>query len=115
MKNIEEQTEWQIDEMRRNLMGVLANYGKAGKDKSDCIFIKCREYDFSRRETEVAALLCTGMAYKEIASRLYVSEKTASTHIQRIYQKTGVNNKMDFLKAMGKHGSPIRIRNRQFS
>ncbi len=100
LKNIEEQTEWQIGELKKTLLDVLS---RAGKDcKTESIFEKCREYDFSRRETEVAALLCTGMAYKEIASRLYVSEKTASTHIQRIYQKTGVNNKMDFLKAMGK-------------
>lgn len=54
-------------------------------------------FNLSSREKEVAALLINGKSYKQIASDLTVSEKTVSTHIQRIYEKTKTNNKIDFL------------------
>jgi len=96
LKNIEEQTEWQVEEMKRSLIEILSKSGKSGKIKDDYIFLKCRELGFAQRETEVAVLYSTGMSYKEIANRLFISEKTVSSHIQRILAKTNTNNRLIF-------------------
>lgn len=40
------------------------------------------------REAEVLSLIAAGLSNKEIAQRLYVSEVTVKTHINRIFAKT---------------------------
>jgi predicted ATPase/DNA-binding NarL/FixJ family response regulator len=47
----------------------------------------------SRREVEVLKLLADGLTTREIATRLFISAKTADHHIQHIYTKTGVSNR----------------------
>jgi predicted ATPase/DNA-binding CsgD family transcriptional regulator len=47
----------------------------------------------TRRELEVLRLVADGMTTAEIASRLFISAKTADHHIQHIYTKAGVNNR----------------------
>lgn len=53
----------------------------------------------SGREEEVLALLADGLGTGEIASRLYMSESTAKTHITHIYQKLGAANRAQALVA----------------
>lgn len=43
----------------------------------------------TQREVEVLVLIARGVATNEVAARLGVSRKTAATHIERIYAKTG--------------------------
>jgi DNA-binding NarL/FixJ family response regulator len=45
------------------------------------------------RETEVLQLLARGRANKQIASRLYVSEKTVKAHVSAILIKLGVQSR----------------------
>lgn len=47
----------------------------------------------SPRELEVAALVAEGLTNKEIASRLYVSDRTAQNHVQHILTKLGFSNR----------------------
>ena len=54
----------------------------------------------SKREKEVAILLASGLSYKEIAAKLFVSEATVKTHIARIYTKTGASSKLDAVKRL---------------
>jgi DNA-binding CsgD family transcriptional regulator len=63
------------------------------------------EWDFSRfglspREREVAFALTKGYSYKEIADRLSISLATVKTHVNRIYEKTGTGNKMEFARKL---------------
>lgn len=48
----------------------------------------------SRREGEIARLICNGMANKEIASKLYISEKTVKTHVSNILTKLEMKDRM---------------------
>ncbi len=59
---------------------------------------KCVNYNITRREREIIELLSQELSHKEIADKLYISDRTVSKHIQNIYEKTGVNNKIDLLK-----------------
>jgi DNA-binding CsgD family transcriptional regulator/tetratricopeptide (TPR) repeat protein len=47
----------------------------------------------SPRETEVAALVRDGLTNREIAGRLFISERTAETHVAGIMRKLGVGSR----------------------
>ncbi|MEX0427431.1 response regulator [Nocardioides sp. DS6] len=51
----------------------------------------------SEREHQVLVLLADGLGAAQIASRLYLSESTAKSHIARIYQKLGAQNRAQAL------------------
>ena len=61
----------------------------------------CEDFNLSKRETEIALLLCKGLTYKEIADTLYISERTVNNHVQHIFLKTDVNKKMQLLQKLG--------------
>jgi DNA-binding CsgD family transcriptional regulator len=45
------------------------------------------------REREVAELAARGLTNREIADRLYVSVRTVTTHLYRVYAKLGINER----------------------
>jgi DNA-binding CsgD family transcriptional regulator len=45
------------------------------------------------RELEVLGLIARGAATADIAAQLGISPKTAGTHIERIYAKSGASNR----------------------
>jgi DNA-binding NarL/FixJ family response regulator len=47
--------------------------------------------NLSRREIQIMLLACDELPNKEIAARLYISERTVETHRKNIFRKTGVN------------------------
>ncbi|MBS1928576.1 MAG: response regulator transcription factor [Chitinophagaceae bacterium] len=48
----------------------------------------------SARETEILTEIKNGLSYKEIGYKLFISEGTVRKHIEHIYQKLQVNNKV---------------------
>jgi DNA-binding CsgD family transcriptional regulator len=51
----------------------------------------------SDREREVAELVVSGMTYKQVGTRLFISAKTVEHHIGRIKQRLGCANREDLL------------------
>jgi predicted ATPase/DNA-binding CsgD family transcriptional regulator len=51
--------------------------------------------ELSRREREVAGLVAEGLTNREIASRLFVSERTAEYHVEQIRNKLGFHSRAD--------------------
>lgn len=45
----------------------------------------------TKREAEIAELFAWGASKKEIAERLFISERTVENHARKIYEKTGVS------------------------
>jgi DNA-binding CsgD family transcriptional regulator len=47
----------------------------------------------SNRESEVVELIITGLSNKEVATKLFVTEKTVKFHLTNIYKKTSVKSR----------------------
>ena len=58
---------------------------------------------FTRSEQHVASLLDEGLTYQEIADDLFISFHTVKKHVQNIYKKCGVKNRMQFSKWMAEN------------
>ena len=54
------------------------------------------------REVEVMTVAAEGLTARQIARRLGVSERTVTTHLQHIYQKLGVGNRVAALGVAGR-------------
>ncbi len=69
---------------------LLSRFGKQGRGNT--------RYDtLTARELEVLRLLARGLRNKEIAARLYVSERTVNFHLANIYQKLNVSGRTEAL------------------
>jgi DNA-binding NarL/FixJ family response regulator len=55
------------------------------------------------REVEVLQLIAAGLANREIAKRLYVSEATVKSHINRLFAKTGVRDRAQAVNYAHRH------------
>jgi NarL family two-component system response regulator LiaR len=53
-----------------------------------------REGGLTGRESELLALLPTGMSNRELAAKLYVSENTVKTQLRGLFRKLGVRNRV---------------------
>lgn len=51
--------------------------------------------DLSPREREVLLCAAKGLSSKEVASELFISERTVQTHLASIYDKLGAHNKTE--------------------
>ncbi len=54
---------------------------------------KTEENNLTAREVEVLELIAEGMINKEIAKRLYISEKTVKNHVSNIFRKLNVSDR----------------------
>lgn len=59
-----------------------------------------RRWDISEREQELIPLLAQGKSNREISDLLFISYNTVKTHIQNIYRKMGVSNRLQLLSKL---------------
>jgi DNA-binding CsgD family transcriptional regulator len=55
---------------------------------------KLKELGITPREHEILALIAEGLSNREIGERLFVSENTVKTHSSRLFDKMGVNRRV---------------------
>jgi DNA-binding CsgD family transcriptional regulator len=61
----------------------------------------------SRREAQVAALLCLRLTTAEIASKLFLSVRTVEWYLEQLYLKLGVRNRREAISKLN-HGNECR-------
>lgn len=50
-------------------------------------------FGLSRRELEVLLIICEGRTDREIAERLFISERTVHVHVRKVLHKMGVGSR----------------------
>lgn len=63
-----------------------------------------RPAGLTRREAEVLLYVARGKSNREIATALWISEKTVRNHVERIYAKIGVSNRIGASLYATRHG-----------
>jgi ATP/maltotriose-dependent transcriptional regulator MalT len=55
---------------------------------------RVKEVGLTPREHEILGLIAEGLSSREIGERLFVSENTVKTHSSRLFEKLGVNRRV---------------------
>ncbi|MCB0402918.1 MAG: response regulator transcription factor [Flavobacteriales bacterium] len=79
-------------------LNILRNPEKITADK-----IQQEEITLSDREKDVLEQLAKGLNYQQIADNLIISPSTVRKHIENIYKKLQVHNKMEAVQKAMKH------------
>ncbi len=82
-------------QVQRRLLAAAAGGAAAGTAAPDGL---------TGREVEVLQLIAEGLANREIAGRLFVSEATVKSHINRVFAKTGVRDRAQAVQYAYRHG-----------
>lgn len=60
----------------------------------------CSRYQLTNREIEIVQLIRQGVRYKTIGERLFISERTVNKHVQNIFEKCDVSNKVELIRKL---------------
>jgi DNA-binding NarL/FixJ family response regulator len=63
-----------------------------------------KQTQLSGREAEVARLVCQGLSNKEIATLLQIGTSTVKTHIEHVYEKFGITNRVELANVAQREG-----------
>ncbi len=87
----------QSQQARRLLrsLGVVPSRGRARKRTGSRL---------SARELEVSRLVATGLSNAEVATRLFISPRTVTTHLDRIYTRLGLSSRMALTRYLADSG-----------
>ncbi len=91
----------------KNKMFEVFSFYRENKEKlSDSKLIY---QSLTRREIEIAISILNRNTYKQIGENFFIAERTVSKHASNIFKKTGVKNKVEFLKRFNpKKNNPHR-------
>ena len=70
------------------------------KNSDDIFRQNCELYNLTSRENDIAKLICEGSKYKTIADSLFISERTVAKHVQNIFEKLRVSNKIELINKL---------------
>ncbi|MFX6918859.1 LuxR C-terminal-related transcriptional regulator, partial [Acinetobacter baumannii] len=57
-------------------------------------------YSFTTREIEIVILVYKGYSHKQIAEMLFIAERTVAKHVQNIFEKAQVSNRLELSRKL---------------
>lgn len=63
-----------------------------------------KDYELTKREMEVLEQIAKGLSYDQISANLFISYGTARKHVENIYKKMRVHNKIEAIDKAKKSG-----------
>lgn len=70
------------------------------KNPGDIFNQNCKLYKLTPREKDIAKLVCDGLAYKTIGNTLFIAERTVTKHVENIFEKLDVSNKIELINKL---------------
>ena len=70
------------------------------KNSSELFNQNCELYKLTSREKDIVKLICEGHKYKTIGETLFISERTVAKHVQNIFEKLQVSNKIELINKL---------------
>lgn len=86
-----------------NERSIGATFSEFSEEPHPCVPHACREetakatFGFTPKESEICDYLMEGRSIPFIAEALVVSENTVKSHVSRMYAKTGVHTRQEFI------------------
>lgn len=90
--NWNEQLQVEVDKRTKELERISAE---------ERILNSCHIYRLTSREKEIVLFICRGNSYRQIAEALFIAERTVTKHVQNIFDKVNVSNKLELLNKLG--------------
>lgn len=66
-------------------------------------------YQLSAQETQIAQLVAEGLSNKEIGRRLYLSHRTITSHLYRMFPKLGVTSRAQLARAAAERAAVTSV------
>lgn len=87
------------EDMKESPPGEIESEKKSASEQITTMpsYEDCKSMGLTRRESEIALLICQGFSNKEIAEALVISETTVKKHISNIFEKTGINRRDELM------------------
>jgi signal transduction histidine kinase/DNA-binding NarL/FixJ family response regulator len=67
---------------------------------SDHFERNCSVYNLTPREKVIAKMILDGVNYRTIGESLFIAERTVTTHVQHIFEKVRVSNKIELINKL---------------
>lgn len=64
------------------------------------VYERFRQKGLTKRESEIALLICNGCSNREIAEEFVISETTVKKHVSNIFEKTGIEKREELKKLL---------------
>ena len=95
--NREKQKNEAMKESIQAIMERMLKVKDVSYENEDFFNKQCQIYKITERQKEIILLIANGLEYKEISDKLNISIKTTGKHIETLYEKTNVHNKVDLI------------------
>jgi DNA-binding NarL/FixJ family response regulator len=92
--------EWGAARARNEARRELRRLGARAEPRGPAAAAESGLESLSRREREVADLVTARKTNKEIATDLFLSEKTVESHLRNIFAKLGVSSRVEVARAV---------------
>lgn len=79
---------------------LLWPHGFTAADEGSALEQLAREHGITGRERDVLGLMASGATNQDIARTLFISESTVKKHVNALYRKLGVQNRVQFAQAV---------------
>jgi len=65
------------------------------------LMVNCKSHRLTNREIEIVRFIWKGNTHKQIAESLFISERTVAKHVQNVFEKADVSNRVELLHKLG--------------
>jgi DNA-binding CsgD family transcriptional regulator len=86
--------------IRRTRMKLAKLKARPPSPSEEFFELNLTKYNFTFREIEIIRLIRQGLAYQEIADKLFIAPTTVSRHIQNIHSKADVKSRLNLMRKL---------------